>query len=61
MLVVPGVDDDTVPFEIAERPAAARPDLVTLAAFETARHLRARNVDPGRYRAEIERFLDSLG
>jgi pimeloyl-ACP methyl ester carboxylesterase len=60
MLVIHGVDDDSVPFEIAERLAEARPDLVTLAAFEGTRHVRAWNVDPDRFRTEIEKFLDGL-
>ena len=54
MLVIHGIDDDTVPFLIAERLAAARPDLVTLAAFEGARHVRAWNVDPDYFKAAVK-------
>jgi uncharacterized protein len=46
MLVFHGTADTTIPFEIGESFAAARPDLVEFHTVEGAGHVRAWNEDP---------------
>ncbi len=60
-LIIHGTDDDTVPFSVSERfAAAAPPGLVTLVPFEGAGHVRAWNADPPRYGQVLEDFLAGI-
>ena len=60
MLVFHGTADTTVPYDISERLAEARPDLVTYLRFDDAEHVESWNADPTRYDAAVRRFLDAL-
>ena len=60
VLVLHGNEDDTVPLEISERFAAARPDLVELEVFDGAGHVRSWNVDQDRYLEVVGEFLDRV-
>jgi alpha-beta hydrolase superfamily lysophospholipase len=60
VLVLHGNEDDTVPLEISERFAAARPDLVELEVFDGAGHVRSWNVDQDRYLKVVGEFLDRV-
>ncbi|UFA50475.1 alpha/beta hydrolase [Deinococcus radiophilus] len=52
--------DKTVPFWQAKALAGARPDLVELHAVEGARHIRCWNIDPERYEAALEAFIQRV-
>jgi alpha-beta hydrolase superfamily lysophospholipase len=57
MLVFHGLEDDTVPAELSEHFAEARPDLVTYVPVAGAGHVRSWNADPERYMAALSAFL----
>jgi fermentation-respiration switch protein FrsA (DUF1100 family) len=59
-LVVTGDDDLTVPYGRALALAEKRGDLVELELFAGAGHVGSWNLDPGRYEARIDRFLDTV-
>jgi fermentation-respiration switch protein FrsA (DUF1100 family) len=61
ILIFHGDADDTVPLEVSEAFAAARPELVTLHVFESAGHVESANVDRTRYAETIEAWLRGLG
>lgn len=61
ILLFHGAADDVVPIQTSDALAAARPDLVTYAQFEGARHTRSWNIDPGFYQQRVKDFLDKLG
>ncbi|WP_261663347.1 alpha/beta hydrolase [Deinococcus sp. Marseille-Q6407] len=52
--------DKTVPFWQAQALAEARPDLVEFHSVEGARHIRTWNIDPERYEAALESFLQRV-
>jgi uncharacterized protein len=60
MLVFHGTADTTIPFEIGESLAAARPDLVEFHPVEGGGHVRAWNEDPEAYAAHIRGFLERI-
>lgn len=60
VLLQASVDDEFVPVGPALALAAARPDLVTLERWETARHCKEWNLDPQRWERAVERFLTTL-
>jgi uncharacterized protein len=60
MLVFHQTGDPTVPVEVSERLARARPDLVTLERFGGAGHVESWNVDRGRYERALRAFLDRV-
>lgn len=60
MLVLHGPPDSKVPFAASAALARTRPDLVTLVALPSARHVRGWNVDPRRYETAIERWLAAI-
>ena len=57
ILVQASVDDEFVPAGPAIALAAARPDLVTLARWDTARHCKEWNLDPERWDRVVAEFL----
>lgn len=57
-LLVHGDSDLTVPLRTSEQLAHARPELVELAEFKGAGHVRSWNTDPGRYDDLLAEFLD---
>ena len=57
MLVIHSVDDEFVPVGPSERLAAARPDLVTMQQWDTARHTKEWNVDPERWERSVSDFV----
>jgi pimeloyl-ACP methyl ester carboxylesterase len=57
MLLVHSVDDEFVPVGPSQRLAAARPDLVTMEPWDTARHTKEWNVDPGRWERSLAEFV----
>lgn len=57
MLIQHSVDDDFVPVGPSIALAAARPDLVTLERWDTARHCTEWNVDPQRWERVLADFL----
>lgn len=61
VLVFHGTDDPTVPVEIGQALADARPDLVELHVIDDAAHVRAWNEDPDGYRATVADFLERIG
>ncbi len=61
VLVFHGTDDPTVPVEIGQALADARPDLVELHVIDDAAHVRAWNEDPDGYRATVAEFLERIG
>lgn len=61
VLVFQGTDDPTVPVEISQALAAARPDLIRLQVIEDAAHVRAWNEDPDSYQTAINGFLEQVG
>lgn len=60
VLAIHGTADPSVPVEVSRRLAAASPDLVTLAEFDGGLHVQSWNLDPARYRQEVESFLSDL-
>ncbi len=60
ILLFHGDDDGTVPVEIGDALAAARPDVVTYVRVPDAGHVRAWNVDPERYDRALAAFLAGL-
>jgi fermentation-respiration switch protein FrsA (DUF1100 family) len=60
MLVIHGTDDETVPFQVSEDLAAARPDLVRLFIVPGAGHVRGWNVGPQPYERAVTDFLSDV-
>ena len=60
MLVIHGTDDETVPFQVSEDLAAARPDLVRLFIVPGAGHVRGWNVGPQPYERAVADFLSDV-
>jgi uncharacterized protein len=60
MLVFHGTADTTIPFEIGESLAAARPDLVEFHPVEGCGHVRAWKEDPEAYAAHVRGFLERI-
>lgn len=60
ILALHGARDETIPIEITEAFAAARPDLVQFLRFEQARHGDLWNVDTARYEGAVMSFVDGL-
>lgn len=60
VLVFHGTADTTVPLDVSERLAAARPDIVELVVVDGAEHVESWNMDPARYGDAVRRFLASL-
>lgn len=59
MLLIHSVDDEFVPVGPSQQLAAARPDLVTLVPWDTARHCKEWNTDPQRWEGEVTAYLRS--
>lgn len=57
ILIFHGDDDQTVPLHQSEALAAARPDLVRLLTVPGAAHIRAWNLDPKGYEAELGEWV----
>lgn len=57
MLVIHSVDDEFVPVGPSLELAAARPDLVTMEPWDTARHTKEWNVDPERWERCVADFV----
>jgi len=57
ILVLHGVEDDTVPIALSRELADRFPDIVELVEFRGAGHVRSWNVDPARYEAAVAGFL----
>ena len=53
MLLIHSVDDEFVPVGPSLALAGARPDLVTMERWDTARHTKEWNVDPERWEASV--------
>ncbi|GAA3746040.1 alpha/beta fold hydrolase [Leifsonia bigeumensis] len=60
ILILHSDDDDYVPSSASHALAGARPDIVTLEAFDTARHTRLWNYDPQRWNGAIAGWLARL-
>lgn len=60
ILALHGARDETIPIEITEAFAAARPDLVQFLRFEQAGHGDLWNVDTARYEGAVMSFVDGL-
>lgn len=60
ILLFQGRDDTTVPIEIGEALAEARPDLVDFQPVDDAFHVRAWNEDPSAYAQTIAQFLSRV-
>jgi alpha-beta hydrolase superfamily lysophospholipase len=60
VLILHGIEDETVPIELSRSFADARPDLVSLEEFAAADHVRSWNVDPDRYLRVVGEFLDEV-
>lgn len=60
ILILHSDDDGYVPSSASHALAAARPDIVTLEAFDTARHTKLWNYDPQRWTATIADWLVRL-
>lgn len=58
-LLIHSVDDEFVPEGPSLALAAARPDLVTMERWETARHTKEWNVDPVRWERSVAEFVGS--
>jgi alpha-beta hydrolase superfamily lysophospholipase len=56
-LVIHSVDDEFVPVGPSQRLAAARPDLVTMEHWDTARHTKEWNLDPERWERSVAEFV----
>lgn len=61
VLLMHGSDDETVPIELSEAFADARPDIVTYRRVEGAGHVRCWNVDPDGYGDAVRDFLRQVG
>lgn len=59
MLLIHSVDDEFVPVGPSQELARARPDLVTMDAWDTARHTKEWNVDPERWERSVAAFVSS--
>lgn len=57
ILILHSDDDGYVPSAASRALAAARPDIVTLESFNTARHTKLWNYDPERWNSAIRRWL----
>lgn len=60
VLILHSDDDGFVPSTASRALAEARPDLVTLEAFEVARHTKLWNIDPERFEGAIRGWLSRL-
>jgi hypothetical protein len=60
ILALHGARDETIPIEITEAFAAARPDLVQFLRFEQGGHGDLWNVDTARYESALTSFIDGL-
>ncbi|MBU1227420.1 MAG: lysophospholipase [Actinobacteria bacterium] len=60
ILVLHGVEDDTVPIALSRELADRLPGIVELVEFPGAGHVRSWNVDPTRYDAAVAAFLDRV-
>ena len=60
ILLLHGTADASVPFSVAQRFAAARPDDTTFVRFPGAGHVRAWNADPSQYSRAVNDFLATL-
>ncbi|MDP6453060.1 MAG: alpha/beta hydrolase [SAR202 cluster bacterium] len=60
ILLFHGDADDIVPIETSETLAKARPDLVNFVRVPGAGHVRAWNLNPTQYEAEVREFMSSL-
>lgn len=60
ILIFHGDFDETVPLHQSEALAAARPDLVRLLTVPGAAHIRAWNLDPKGYEAELREWVKQL-
>ncbi len=60
ILALHGARDETIPIEITEAFAAARPDLVQFLRFEQGGHGDLWNVDGARYESAVMSFIDGL-
>lgn len=61
ILILHSDDDGYVPSSASHALAEARPDIVTLEAFDTARHTKLWNYDPRRWNGAIAAWLALLG
>lgn len=61
VLLFHGADDPTVPVEIGQALADARPDLVELHVIDDAAHVRAWNEGPDAYASTVGGFLERIG
>lgn len=59
MLLLHSVDDEFVPVGPSQQLAKARPDLVTMEHWDTARHTKEWNVDPQRWERSVAEFVSS--
>lgn len=59
-LLIHGDADPTVPVELADVLAEARPDIVTYLRVAGAGHVRSWNVDPDAYEAAVRAFLSGV-
>jgi uncharacterized protein len=57
VLLIHSLDDEFVPVGPSQQLAAARPDLVTMEHWDTARHCREWNVDPQRWERSVADFV----
>jgi pimeloyl-ACP methyl ester carboxylesterase len=60
ILLFHGTDHTTVPIEIGQNLAEARPDLVDFHPIDDASHVRAWNEDPEGYANTIREFLERI-
>jgi pimeloyl-ACP methyl ester carboxylesterase len=59
MLLIHSADDEFVPVGPSQALAAARPDLVTMEDWDTARHTKEWNVHPERWERSVAEFVSS--
>ena len=59
VLLIHSVDDEFVPVGPSRALAQARPDLVTMEPWDTARHTKEWNVDPERWERSVAEFVSS--
>ncbi|TWP35844.1 alpha/beta hydrolase family protein [Leekyejoonella antrihumi] len=57
ILLIHSTDDEFVPVGRSQELARARPDLVTMPEWTTARHCREWNTEPGRWERMVREFL----